>query len=223
MYVRTYIHLHTYVCMYIYIRTYVCMSTYSMYVCMYVCTSTYVCMYVCMYIYICIYVCMYLCLILNIRSDTSDEMCNFYIMYYTTNDDKDLSINTCLIGRNSPFHLPPVETVSTKSKTTPTTSTTTPVTPMIKPTKPPMSLSNNPPKLEMSDGWILNGMKGKDTSPILSVTLGQVSAVQVDSHGDVLVLHRGSRAWDMKYVCTLTTNGLMLMYSMFVRNTYVCT
>jgi sugar lactone lactonase YvrE len=48
----------------------------------------------------------------------------------------------------------------------------------------------------MAADWILNGLEGPRTSPILSVGLGQVSAVEVDRNGDVLVLHRGSRVWD---------------------------
>ena len=55
-----------------------------------------------------------------------------------------------------------------------------------------------PPTLEMAADWILNGLEGPRTSPILSVGLGQVSAVEVDRNGDVLVLHRGSRVWDYR-------------------------
>ena len=136
------------------------------------------------------------CLYFIPRSDTMNEMCNFYIMYYMANDNQDLDVDMCGIGTwDTPIHPPPLDTVTTQSPTTPTTTP---------PTTPPRNEvdhgGDTVPMLQMSADWMLSGLEGEETSPILSVGLGQVSAVEVDHNGNVLILHRGSRGWDYRCV-----------------------
>ena len=48
--------------------------------------------------------------------------------------------------------------------------------------------------LVQAEDWALNGF------PIPQSTLGQLSAVAVDPHGDLHVLHRGPVVWDVRSV-----------------------
>ena len=124
------------------------------------------------------------------RPDTDDEMCNFYLMYYTANTGAHTFDNDCLVDKESGPAVPFPPAVAQAS---------TPPTP-----PSPASMVNGegeghhvmtPPPLELASDWYLNGLEGDAAKHFLSFTLGQVSGVAVDGNGDVYVLHRGSRVW----------------------------
>ncbi len=55
-------------------------------------------------------------------------------------------------------------------------------------------MSPPPGTLVQAEDWALNGF------PIPATSLGQLSAVAIDPHGDLHVLHRGPIVWDIRYV-----------------------
>lgn len=174
-------------------------------------------------------------------------MCNFYIMYYTSNDDISLISNYCWAPPPSRLRfpaLPPLPVAATPSQeeeeegthshsdmgdhkglhphlrpvspglappTTPllprkqlsvtTTVSPPPIATTVAP--PPIAATVAPPPitttlppavgtLVQAEDWPLNGF------PIPTQTLGQITAVAIDSAGDVHILHRGPVTWNSR-------------------------
>ena len=114
-------------------------------------------------------------------------------MFYTANDVIGVAENTCYMnGRNPPpVPLPAVDELVDTPPSPPSSSNDGSL------------LTMTPPTLELASDWFLNGLEGDATKQFLSVGLGQVSGVAVDGNGDVYILHRGSRVWDLRCVSTI--------------------
>lgn len=112
-------------------------------------------------------------------------------MFYTANDVTGVAGDMCLIKRGD-------STVPLPKEDEPADTPPTPPSPSNYGGLPTMT----PPPLELASDWFLNGLEGDATKHILSVGLGQVSGVAVDGNGDVYILHRGSRVWDLRCVST---------------------
>ena len=122
-------------------------------------------------------------------------------MYYTTNDGKTIANDICGIGYSNNFYgvqLPAISEVSLPLPDDPTHS----------PAPHPQQTENSTDgdtssitvhtlkNLQLAHDWALNGKAGKEAKPLLSVPLGQVTAVDVCREGDLYVFHRGNRIWD---------------------------
>lgn len=110
-------------------------------------------------------------------ADTSDEMCNFYIMYYTDNNPSALSFSVCVNPAPPNLEFPDQDDYQCPDVV------------------PPIAWQRKEDKLFVDQQWILNNVIGSEALSVLGVALGQVTAVQAHN-GHVYVLHRGVTKWD---------------------------
>lgn len=120
-------------------------------------------------------------LINDYRSDTSNEMCNFYIMYYTDNNPSATTFGVCDNPAPSDLEFPDQDDYQCPDIV------------------PPIAWQKKEGTLFVDQHWTLNNVIGSEALPLLGVALGQVTAVQA-RHGHVFVLHRGVAQWDSQLV-----------------------
>ena len=130
-------------------------------------------------------------------ADTTDEMCNFYIMYSTKNTPSAVSFASC----SNPA-IPNLEFPDQDDYQCPDIV-------------PPLEWQKKEDSLFVDRQWILNNIVGSEALPLLGVALGQVTAVQARG-GRVYVLHRGVTSWDSRWVIvTVYKCPKMLSYRSF--------
>lgn len=114
-------------------------------------------------------------------ADTSDEMCNFYIMYSTKNDPSAVSFAGCSNSAISDLEFPDQDDYQCPDIV------------------PPIKWQLKEDSLFVDSQWILNNVIGSQALLLLGVALGQITAVQARD-GNVYVLHRGVVKWDYQSV-----------------------
>ena len=120
------------------------------------------------------------------RADTSDEMCNFYFMYYTDNNPSAASFGVCSDPAHMHGNLDNLEFPEQDEYQCPDIV-------------PPIACQRKESALFVDQQWTLNNVVGSEALPLLGVALGQVTAVQA-RNGYVYVLHRGVVKWDTQSV-----------------------
>ena len=115
------------------------------------------------------------------RTDTSDEMCNFYFMYYTDNNPSADSFGACSHPADDNLEFPEQDDYQCPDIV------------------PPIAWQRKEGSLSVDQKWMLNNVVGSEALPLLGMVLGQVTAVQARS-GHVYVLHRGVVRWDLQLV-----------------------
>ena len=115
------------------------------------------------------------------RADTSDEMCNFYFMYYTDNNPSADSFGACSDPADDNLEFPEQDDYQCPDIV------------------PPIAWQRKEGSLSVDQKWMLNNVVGSEALPLLGMVLGQVTAVQAHS-GHVYVLHRGVVRWDLQLV-----------------------
>ncbi|XP_065910976.1 peptidyl-glycine alpha-amidating monooxygenase A-like isoform X3 [Dysidea avara] len=118
----------------------------------------------------------------HIGADTSDEMCNFYIMYSTANTPSAVTYGSCSQPAEQSLVFPEEEDEEDYE------------CPEI---VPPVDWQKKEANLRVDDQWALNGVSGNGAMSVLGLSLGQVTAVQAHN-GHVYILHRGVVVWDYK-------------------------
>ena len=151
-----------------------------------------------------------------LRPNSKDEMCNFYIMYYTINDARKLVDDSCWTrpapSMKFPAKLPPLHSnamtppdhaedeqkevtsipipISRSNSNTLPMSTSAPHHSQDHGTLPPPPPPHSGFGLVLSEDWPLNSFS------IPKIAIGQVTAAAVDAAGDLHVLHRGPVTWE---------------------------
>lgn len=160
-----------------------------------------------------------------LRLKSEDEMCNFYVMYYKSNDGVNLISSSCWAPPPSSLHFPalPPLPVATKPsheeegthshsdmghhdhgvthpqpKPVPS-GPTPPAAPL--PPREQLPVTTVAPPIPVALPPAVGGLvQAEDWPlngfPIPTRTLGQIVAVAVDSAGDMHILHRGPVVWN---------------------------
>ena len=135
--------------------------------------------------------------------ESSNEMCNFYIMFYTDNNGRKISDPVCY--ETPDFKLPSLSDFITQEEntssidtnnedsnqeTTPTVTTPTPLTHPTHKTSPVITLAKD---------WRMNYLNSSSSiNGLLGVQFGQVTGIDVDSNDLVYMFHRGNHVWGFK-------------------------
>ena len=138
--------------------------------------------------------------IIIISAHGDDEMSNFYFMYYTANNDVPLNNQECwseapptLIYPESDGILPlheahhnhtHVDNAHTEHMDHASTNMTAPGS---------HSNKETTPTPQIDDSWPYNN---GFNNPIAGITIGQISAVDVDDDNNVYILHRSNVLWE---------------------------
>ena len=125
------------------------------------------------------------------RPDTTDEMCNFYIMYSTANNPTAVTDASCSQPAQQSLVFPEEEEKEEEEEEEDDYECPSAV--------PPLDWQKKEAKLQVDDHWSLNGVSGNGAMSVLGLSLGQVTAVQARK-GHVYILHRGIVNWDQKLV-----------------------
>ena len=131
--------------------------------------------------------------------ESSNEMCNFYIMFYMENNGKKLDSYFCYEAPPPSFKFPNLSQFTTSEENVSSTHAheethTHDATPTIA-----TPIHSVPPTITLAKDWemnFLNASLGIDES--LGVHLGQVAGISVDEDNHVYMFHRGDHEWDMK-------------------------
>lgn len=134
-------------------------------------------------------------------------MCNYYIMYYTDNNEQQLYDEECWQGPSKDLHFPEPSQFSTSihslnhAHIMPTQSssiiTEQMVTGAMASAKATPTYHKPLPKPHLATDWPLNTIYSPDNvKKLLGIPLGQVTGVSVDRNDKVYILHRGERVWD---------------------------
>lgn len=129
------------------------------------------------------------------RADTSDEMCNFYFMYYTENNPSAVSFGACSHPADGNLEFPEQDDYQCPDIV------------------PPIECQKKEGALFVDQQWTLNNVVGSEALPLLGVALGQVTAVQA-RNGHVYVLHRGVVKWETQSV-TVVIEHVNVIASIF--------
>ncbi|XP_032239436.2 peptidyl-glycine alpha-amidating monooxygenase A [Nematostella vectensis] len=116
----------------------------------------------------------------GIGATGADEMCNFYVMFYRESKYEDRPIPKCTKNFHSKNFPPDSDTALVTSSSSEEEGSGM--------MDPAQENPLNKLRYHLVENWPLLGQE----------TLGQVSAVALDMRGNVVVFHRGSRAWDLK-------------------------
>ncbi|XP_003388865.3 PREDICTED: peptidyl-glycine alpha-amidating monooxygenase-like [Amphimedon queenslandica] len=133
--------------------------------------------------------------------ESSNEMCNFYIMFYTDNNGRKISDPVCY--ETPDFKLPSLSDFITQEENTSSTDThnedsnqeTTPTVTTPAPSTPP---THKPSAIiTLAKDWRMNYLNSSSSiNGLLGVQFGQVTGIDVDSNDLVYMFHRGNHVWD---------------------------
>lgn len=147
-------------------------------------------------------------IIITCRSDSNNEMCNFYIMFYMKNNGRILRSMECWRSPPKNFKFPKLSQFVSPTQLTTTTNLATHnishghhsiVHVHIHPSPSPSPLPPSHPVITLAEDWPLNNVNDPSVvKELLGMKLGQVTGVSVDKTGHVYMFHRGDHVWDEK-------------------------
>ena len=121
-------------------------------------------------------------------------MCNFYIMYYTKNNGRSLSTDSCWDDAPRSMVYPDASRFLTAASHQTHTHHHHHGN-----EDHPAPSSKGRRGVVLASDWPMNYLKtSQQVDSYLGQHLGQVAGVSVDTHGNVYMFHRGNRKWDFK-------------------------